>query len=92
MINCEFKNWLMLEAERMPLDQVEDSCKTTCPDATVIWLIKLEENWEQYKNLLPEEVEKIKHFVKEYDGGQYIEVLKAVKKIILNLSLKYTKK
>ena len=54
MINCEFKNWLMLEAERMPLDQVEDSCKTTCPDATVIWLIKLEENWEQYKNLLPE--------------------------------------
>ena len=80
MINCEFKNWLMLEAERMPLDQVEDSCKTTCPDATVIWLIKLEENWEQYKNLLPEEVEKINYFVKDYDGGKYIEGLESGKK------------
>jgi len=76
MISLEFKNWLMLEAERMPLDQVDDkSCKKTCPKATVIWLITLEKNWEQYESLLPDEVQKIKYFVKEYDGGEHIEGL-----------------
>jgi hypothetical protein len=76
MISLEFKNWLILEAERMPLDQVDDkSCKKTCPKATVIWLITLEKNWEQYESLLPDEVQKIKYFVKEYDGGEHIEGL-----------------
>ena len=92
MISLEFKNWLMLEAERISLNQVDDSCKTTCPNSTVIWLITLEENWQQYKNLSPDEVEEIKYFVKEYDGGEYIEGLESGKKNNFKFkSMKYNK-
>ena len=53
MTPLEFKNWLIFEAERIPLDQVDDkSCKTTCPKATVIWLIKLEKNSGSFSILL----------------------------------------
>jgi hypothetical protein len=78
MISLEFKNWLILEAERIPLNQVDDSCKTTCPNSTVIWLITLEENWQQYKNLLPA-FDKMS--LKMFGGTMEIEEYRNIRKI-----------
>lgn len=72
MINIAFKDWFLLEAERMPLASVDRTCQTTCASATVIWLIELMSNWE---SILPkEEVEKFSPYVREH-GASYIEGL-----------------
>jgi len=77
MIFASFKKWLIEEQKRLPLPEADKNCQTSCARATVVWLIKLEKNWQKYFDV--NQLNSVKPFVKTQHDGEYIEGLEAGK-------------
>lgn len=71
MKNLDFRSWLLEAA--LPVLSDKEACQTSCPNATVVWLITLRENWQSL--LKPAQVEIINNHLIDYENEPSIEGL-----------------